>query len=90
MRREPHDGRLWEAQIIANLKIRTPSRQLLAGCVLLAMAGTTAFAQQTTGVTRSPDAITTINGRYIPPSPQEFEGQINRNPAQSKPASLRA
>jgi hypothetical protein len=72
--------------MIANLKIRTASRQLLAGYVLLALAGTTAFAQQTTGVTGSPDATTTIDGRYMPPPPQKFEGQINLNAAHSKPA----
>jgi hypothetical protein len=32
------------------------SRQLLAGCVLLAVVGAAAQAQQTTGVTGSPDA----------------------------------
>src|SRR5580692_1359835 len=70
--------------MIANLKIRTASRQLLAACVLLALAGTTAFAQQTTGVTGSPDATTTIDGRYIPPPPQKFQGQINLNAVDSK------
>jgi hypothetical protein len=45
-----------------------------------------AGAQQTTGVPGSPDATTTIDGRYIPPPPQKFEGEINLNAAQSKPA----
>jgi hypothetical protein len=45
-----------------------------------------ALAQQTTGVPGSPDATTTIDGRYIPPPPQKFDGQINLNAAQSKPA----
>ena len=67
-------------------KVRTVSRQLLAGCVLLALVGATAQAQQTTGVLGSPDATTTIDGRYLPPPPQKFEGQINLNAAQSKPA----
>ena len=31
--------------MIARLKIRTASRQLLAGCLLLALAGTAAHAQ---------------------------------------------
>src|SRR5271169_5962032 len=70
----------------ASLKIRTASRQLLAACVLLALAGTTAYAQVTTGVPGSPDATTTIDGRYLPPPPQKFEGQINLNASQSKPA----
>jgi hypothetical protein len=29
---------------------------------------------------------TTIDGRYLPPPPQKFEGEINLNAAQSKPA----
>jgi arylsulfatase len=72
--------------MIAKQKILTASRQLLAGCVLLALAGTTAHAQQITGTPGSPDATTTIDGRYIPPPPQKFDGQINLNAAQSKPA----
>ena len=43
-------------------------------------------AQQTTGVPGSPDATTTIDGRYLPPPPQPFQGEINLNAAQSKPA----
>ena len=46
------------------------------------------MAQQTPGVPGSPDATTTIDGRYLPPPPQKFEGQINLNAAQSKPAWL--
>jgi arylsulfatase A-like enzyme len=45
-----------------------------------------AQAQQTTGVPGSPDATTTIDGRYLPPPPQPFQGEINLNAAQSKPA----
>src|ERR1700709_1466633 len=45
-----------------------------------------AMAQQTTGVLGSPDATTTIDGRYLPPPPQKFEGEINLNAAQSKTA----
>jgi arylsulfatase len=32
------------------------------------------------------DATTTIDGRYLPPPPQPFRGEINLNAAQSKPA----
>src|SRR5271167_3612356 len=70
----------------ARLKTRTALRQLLAVCALLGLVGATAQAQQTTGVLGSPDATTTIDGRYLPPPPQKFQGQINRNAAQSKPA----
>src|SRR5450432_331600 len=53
---------------------------------LLALMGAVAQAQQTTGVPGSPDATTTIDGRYLPPPPQKFQGVINLNAAQSKPA----
>src|SRR5271157_2602205 len=66
--------------------IRTASLQLLATSVLLPLMGAGAQAQQTTGVPGSPDATTTIDGRYLPAPPQKFEGQINLNAAQSKPA----
>jgi len=33
----------------------------------------------------SPGATTTIDGRYLPPPPQQFKGQISPNAAQSKP-----
>ena len=45
-----------------------------------------AEAQQTTGAPGSPNATTTIDGRYLPPPPQKFQGEINLNAAQSKPA----
>jgi len=44
------------------------------------------LAQQTTGVPGSPDATTTIDGRYLPNPPQPFRGQIELNAAQSKPS----
>jgi arylsulfatase A-like enzyme len=45
-----------------------------------------AQAQQAAGVPGSPDATTTIDGRYLPPPPQPFQGEVNLNAAQSKPA----
>ena len=57
----------------------------LAFSVLLA-AIPAAGAQQITGTPGSPDATTTIDGRYLPPPPQPFRGQIELNAAQSKPA----
>ncbi|MCE5318625.1 MAG: arylsulfatase [Parachlamydia sp.] len=42
-------------------------------------------AQEITGVPGSPDATTTIDGRYLPPPPPPFEGEINLNAIQSKP-----
>src|SRR5271165_1799271 len=50
------------------------------------LAAAPAVAEQTTGVPGSPDATTTLDGRYLPPPPQKFEGEINLNAAQSKPA----
>ncbi len=42
-----------------------------------------AEARETTGAPGSPDATTTIDGRYLPPPPQSFKGQIDLNAAQS-------
>ena len=43
-------------------------------------------AQQVTGTPGSPGATTTIDGRYLPAPPQPFQGQIELNALQSKPA----
>lgn len=43
------------------------------------------LAQQTTGTPGSPDATTTIDGKYLPPPPQKFGGQIGLQASQSKP-----
>jgi arylsulfatase len=51
-----------------------------------AAAPEAAGGAQSSGTPGSPDATTTIDGRYIPAPPQPFEGQINLNAAQSKPA----
>ena len=59
---------------------------LLSTTAFLIIACIPAGAQQTTGVPGSPDATTAIDGRYLPPPPQKFEGEINLNAAQSKPA----
>ena len=72
----------WSHQIFAGMA----ARKLLAGCMSLALTGLAAHAQQTTGVPGSPDATTTIDGRYLPPSPAPFQGDINLNALQSKPA----
>ena len=45
-----------------------------------------AGAQQTTGTPGSPEATTTIDGRYLPAPAPRFQGEINLNAAQSKPA----
>jgi Sulfatase len=53
--------------------------------VAVMLATAPAFAQQTTGVPGSPSATETIDGRYLPPQPQPFRGQINPSAEQSKP-----
>ena len=55
----------------------------------LAFFGATArgaLAQQTTGTPGSPDATTTIDGKYLPAPPQKFEGDIQLNALQSRPS----
>jgi hypothetical protein len=42
-----------------------------------------ALAQQTTGAPGSPDVTTTIDGRYLPPPDQPFQGEIDLNATQS-------
>ena len=61
-------------------------RGLLFAWAVLPLAVMSANAQQVTGTPGSPDATTTIDGRYLPPPPQPFTGQIELNAAQSKPA----
>ena len=48
-------------------------------------ASAPAMAQQVTDTPGAPGATTTIDGRYLPPPPQKFRGEINTNAAQSKP-----
>jgi len=62
---------------------RTLSIALAATFALYAHPGE---AQQSTGIPGSPDATTTIDGRYLPAPPQPFQGQIELNALQSKPA----
>ena len=57
---------------------------LTAACLLCAL-GTTSLAQQTTGTPGSPGATTTIDGKYLPPPPPKFGGEINLDASQSKP-----
>lgn len=59
---------------------------LIFAAIFLGSACAAAGAQQTTGTPGSPDATTTVDGRYLPPPSQPFQGQINLNALQSKPA----
>ena len=58
----------------------------LALAMVAILAGPAAAQIQTTGVPGSPDATTTIDGRYVPPPPQPFQGEIKLNALQSKAA----
>jgi len=63
---------------------------IATGAALLfaaALAVSPAAAQvQTTGTPGSPDATTTVDSRYLPPPPQQFQGDIGLNVLQSKSA----
>lgn len=48
-------------------------------------ASITTAATQITGVPGAPNATTTIDGRYLPPSPVPFGGEMNLNAAESTP-----
>ena len=60
--------------------IATITRQFVGSSLitigLLLAVPTTAVAQQTTGVPGSPDATTTIDGRYLPPPPHQVRAGI--------------
>lgn len=56
-----------------------------AALAALVLVSAPADAQQVTGTPGSPDATTTIDGRYLPNPPPAFGGVINLNAAQSKP-----
>jgi arylsulfatase len=43
------------------------------------------MAPQTTGTPGSPEATTTVDGRYLPSPPDQFKGDIQLNALQSKP-----
>jgi arylsulfatase A-like enzyme len=63
---------------------------LLSGMIAAAIMAVALPARaqeiQTTGTPGSPSATTTVDGRYLPAPPQPFQGQINLNAMQSKPA----
>ena len=51
----------------------------------LAIITSPVLAQQTTGVPGAPDATTTIDGKYLPPPPSKFGGEIGLEVSGSKP-----
>jgi arylsulfatase A-like enzyme len=58
---------------------------LLPVMPVLAILTNPVLAQQTTGVPGAPDATTTIDGKYLPPPPPKFGGEIGLQASQSKP-----
>ncbi len=64
------------------------ARHTFCGILLGAVFATASLARaeiQTAGTPGSPGATTTIDGRYLPPPPQQFRGDIQPNAYQSKP-----
>jgi arylsulfatase A-like enzyme len=59
-------------------------KSLIVTCSLFALASVV-HAQETTGVPGSPSATTTIDGKYLPPPPPKFGGEINLSAKDSKP-----
>jgi arylsulfatase len=70
--------------IFENLMTRAATRGLLATALLVAAGGMTTQAQQTTGTPGAPNATTTIDGKYLPPTPPRFGGQIGLSAQDSK------
>ncbi|HVM79633.1 MAG TPA: arylsulfatase [Stellaceae bacterium] len=58
----------------------------LSTLTLAVLVSVPAAAQQASGAPGSPGATTTIDGRYLPPPPQPFAGQIELNADRSTPA----
>jgi arylsulfatase A-like enzyme len=58
----------------------------VAVSLLILLAVVTTKAQQTTDATGSPNATTTIDGRYLPNPAPPFGGKINLSAVDSKPA----
>jgi arylsulfatase A-like enzyme len=64
--------------------VKTSAATLLT--LTLALLGCApAMAQQTTGTPGSPGATTTIDGKFLPPAPPKFGGEIGLSARDSKP-----
>jgi arylsulfatase A-like enzyme len=57
----------------------------LSAATLTVLTLVPAMAQQPTGAPGSASATTTIDGKYLPPQPPQFGGEINLDAASSKP-----
>ncbi len=68
--------------------MKSATQILLGGMLaaaLMAVAPSAKAEIQTTSTPGSPGATTTIDGRYLPPPPQPFHGDIQPNAYESKP-----
>jgi len=65
---------------------RDPMLRVLALAGVLSALTTLSARAQSVSQPGAAGATTTIDGRYLPPPPQPFRGEINLNAAQSKPA----
>jgi arylsulfatase A-like enzyme len=61
------------------------SALLVSAATLTVFTTAPTLAQQTTGTPGSPSATTTIDGKYLPPPPPKFGGEIGLQADQSKP-----
>lgn len=59
-----------------SLSHKTRALSVLLALLLGAVAVSPSLAQQTTGTPGAPNATTTIDGRYLPPAPPKFGGEI--------------
>ncbi|MDQ1286256.1 MAG: hypothetical protein QG663_1689, partial [Thermodesulfobacteriota bacterium] len=57
----------------------------VALAIFITFAAGSSGAQNSAGVPGSPSSTTTIDGKYLPPPPPKFGGEINLNATQSKP-----
>src|SRR6185436_10667160 len=74
-----------ESRLLNHRNLLLCGTTLAAATYLLCALGTAGLAQQTIGVPGSPSATTTIDGKYLPPPPPKFGGDINLQASQSKP-----
>jgi arylsulfatase A-like enzyme len=71
---------------IAGIVVACGAILFSSSCHVNQATSTPGKTQQTTGTPGSPDATTTIDGRSLPPQPAPFQGKIEQNALQSKPA----
>src|SRR6185295_13992333 len=79
--------RQWKDQSMkTNSSFQIGTVTTLVAALLTSTAVGALAQQQATGTPGSPSATTTIDGRYLPPPPAPFQGEINLNALQSKAA----